>query len=226
MSEEQPDVGAVYQRGTTQFMGLELKIAPGALVPRAETELLGNEAVALLREFHGKTVIDVCCGSGNLGTSIAKLVTDVTVFAADLMPEATAVARSNVEHLGVQDRVRVFTGDLFEPMRASLPADGVDLIVCNPPYISTGKLESERARLLDHEPRAAFDGGPYGLAIHQRVIKEAVDLLKPNGFLLFEFGLGQERQMTALFARSRKYQGLRFVNNSAGAPRVAVAQKT
>lgn len=225
MSEVQPDVDAVYQRGTTRFMGLELRIAPGALVPRAETELLGHEAVALLRAHGGKTVIDVCCGSGNLGTAIAKLVPAVRVFAADLMPEATAVAQKNVAHLGVQDRVQVFTGDLFEPLRPSLPQGGVELIVCNPPYISTGKLETERAALLAHEPRAAFDGGPYGLAIHQRVIKEAIELLAPGGFLLFEFGLGQERQMTALFARSKRYQGLRFVNNADGAARVAVAQK-
>ncbi|MEB0160977.1 hypothetical protein QN405_25495, partial [Pseudomonas sp. AH2 (2023)] len=86
-------------------------------------------------------------------------------------------------------------------------------------------LEHERASLLEHEPRAAFDAGPYGLAIHQRVIKEAVELLTPNGFLLFEFGLGQERQMTALFTRSKRYRDVRFVTNADGAPRVAVAQR-
>ncbi len=225
MSEAQPDVDAVYRRGTTRFMGVELLIAPGALVPRAETELLGNEAVTLLRAHGGAHVIDVCCGSGNLATAIASKVPTVKVLASDLMADATAIAQRNVAHVGVQDRVQVFTGDLFEPVRAVLPAGGVDVIVCNPPYISTGKLEHERASLLEHEPRAAFDAGPYGLAIHQRVIKEAVELLTPSGFLLFEFGLGQERQMTALFTRSKRYRDVRFVTNADGAPRVAVAQR-
>ena len=79
--------------------------------------------------------------------------------------------------------------------------------------------------MLENEPREAFDGGPYGLSIHQRVIKDALALLKPKGHLLFEFGLGQEKQMTALFNRSRAYENVRFANNESGAPRVVVATK-
>lgn len=221
----QPDVSAVYAKGTHSFMGLELLVEPGALVPRAETELVGRAAVELLKPLPNPTVIDVCCGSGNLACAIAHHVPKATVFAADLTPSCAALARKNVQHLGLGLRVSVFQGDLFEALRPSLPTGGVDVIVCNPPYISTSRLASERAGLLELEPREAFDGGPYGLAIHQRVIKEAVTLLKPRGHLLFEFGLGQERQMKALFDRAKAYSDIRFVNNAEGAPRAVVATR-
>lgn len=226
MSEAQPDVVAVFQRGTHTFMGVELLVQPGALIPRAETELLGREAVRLLKERNEHAhVIDVCCGSGNLGCATAFHVERTTVYAADLTESCAELARKNVEHLKLGGRVHVFQGDLFEPLKPALPPGGVDMIICNPPYISTGRLAADRATLLEHEPREAFDGGPYGLSIHQRVIKEAVALLKAGGYLLFEFGLGQERQMKALFDRAKAYRDVRFVNNAEGAARVVVAVK-
>ena len=225
MSGDQPDVNAVYAKGKHRFMGIDLLVEPGALVPRAETELVGGAAVELAKGLPSPSIIDVCCGSGNLACAIAHHVRSATVWAADLTLSCAALAQKNVDQLGLTSRVTVGQGDLFEPLRALLPADGVDVIVCNPPYISTSKLESDRASLLENEPREAFDGGPYGLAIHQRVIKEALALLKSGGHLLFEFGLGQERQMKALFERSRAYSGLRFVQNAEGAPRAVVATK-
>lgn len=226
MSEAQPDVREVYQRGKFPFMGLELLVAPGALIPRPETELLGREAVALVKAAGAAPiVIDVCCGSGNLGCAIAVHVPSAKVFASDLTDGCFDLSKKNVQHLGLSERVRVFQGDLLAPIAAVVEPLSVDVIVCNPPYISTGRLAADRATLLDNEPREAFDGGPYGLSIHQRVIKDALALLKPKGHLLFEFGLGQEKQMTALFTRSKAYENVRFANNDSGAPRVVVATK-
>lgn len=226
MSEAQPDVREVYQRGKFPFMGLELLVAPGALIPRPETELLGREAVALVKAAGAAPiVIDVCCGSGNLGCAIAHHVPTAKVFASDLTDGCFDLSKKNVQHLGLSERVRVFQGDLLAPIAAVVEPLSVDVIVCNPPYISTGRLAADRATLLDNEPREAFDGGPYGLSIHQRVIKDALALLKPKGHLLFEFGLGQEKQMTALFTRSKAYENVRFANNDSGAPRVVVATK-
>ena len=97
-------------------------------------------------------------------------------------------------------------------------------VVCNPPYISTGRLAGDRAGLLDHEPREAFDGGPYGLSIHQRVIAEAPRFLKPGGWLLMEFGLGQHRQVKILLERARQFVDIEFVNDGTDAPRVVAAR--
>jgi release factor glutamine methyltransferase len=204
-----------------RFMEVELLVARGVLVPREETELLGNTALELLPG--NARVIDMCCGSGNLACALASRLPHARVWASDLTDACVALARRNAVHTGVAERVTVVQGDLFSGLKNL--AGTIDAIVCNPPYISQAKLAGERAALLENEPREAFDGGPYGLSIHQRVVREALPLLKPGGSLLFEIGLGQERQVKVLFERTRAYEGLRTVANAAGAVRVVAARK-
>jgi release factor glutamine methyltransferase len=223
---EASTVDAALASGTARFMGVELLVGEGALVPRAETELLGGAAIAVLRELpkeasaEGPRVIDVCCGSGNLACAIASLVPDARVWACDLTDGCVAVARRNVDHLALGARVTIGQGDLFAPL-AGLGLEGtIDVVVCNPPYISTGRLAKDRAELLLREPREAFDGGPYGLSIHQRVLKEVVPFLRPGGSLLFEVGEGQGRQVALLFERARVYESVRSIEDAAGHVRV------
>jgi release factor glutamine methyltransferase len=137
---------------------------------------------------------------------------------------AVELTRQNVARLGIADRLTVTQGDLFAPLEGQELEGAVDVIVCNPPYISTGRLMTERSGLLRHEPREAFDGGPYGLSIHQRVLSEARRFLKAGGFLMMEFGLAQDRQVKMLFDRSRAYDNVRFVADPAGNPRVVIGQ--
>ncbi|RVJ72919.1 class I SAM-dependent methyltransferase [Sinorhizobium medicae] len=204
------------------FMDIDLELAPGVLVPREETELLGRTAAAILREAaRPATVVDMCCGSGNLALGIAAEVPLARVWGADLTDSTVALARRNVERLALGDRVFVRQGDLFAALAGEGLEEAVDMIVCNPPYISTSRLESDSAHLLASEPREAFDGGPYGISIHQRLIREAVAFLKPGGWLLFEFGEGQDRQTAALLARTKAYDAVSFATDAAGKPRVA-----
>jgi len=204
-----------------RFMDVELLVERGVLVPRAETELLGNTALELLPD--GARIIDMCCGSGNLACALASRLPQARVWASDLTDACVSLAKRNAEFAGVQDRVVVRQGDLFSALKEL--EGSIDLIVCNPPYISQAKLAGERAALLENEPREAFDGGPYGLSIHQRVVKEALPFLKPGGHLLFEIGLGQDRQVRLLLERARAYEGLRTVANDAGEVRVIAARK-
>lgn len=213
-----------YLIGQTRFMGVDVFIAPGALIPRAETELLGQTALELLPGIESPRLIDMCCGSGNLACAIAVHRPALRVWASDLTAAAVTVARRNTELLGISDRVFVGQGDLFEPLAHLGLEKSIDLVVCNPPYISTGRLERDRAELLSHEPREAFDGGPYGVSIFQRVIRDAVAYLKPASHLIFEVGAGQERQVQALFARSRAYGPPIVRNDANGVPRVVGAQ--
>lgn len=208
------------------FMGVELELAPDVLVPRAETELLGRRAVAALHGRHADSiVVDMCCGSGNLALAIADAVPSARVWGADLTDGTVALARRNTRRLGLDGRVTIRQGDLFGALEGDGLKGRVDMVVCNPPYISTARLEGDSAHLLESEPREAFDGGPYGISIQQRLIREAAGVLKPGGWLMFEFGEGQDRQVAALLARAKAYTPVEFAHDEAGKPRVAMVRR-
>ncbi|MBU0621597.1 MAG: HemK family protein methyltransferase [Gammaproteobacteria bacterium] len=220
-------VPLAYVIGHETFMGVDLVVGEGALAPREETELLGYTALEAIRASGADSpkIIDMCCGSGNLACAIAHHFPTAKVWASDLTDGCVSVARRNVMHVGVSDRVVVAQGDLFAGLADFGLEGAVDVVVCNPPYISQGKLATDRAVLLEHEPREAFDGGPYGLSIQQRVVKEALPFLRPGGTLLFEIGLGQERQVKMLFDRVKEYEDIRLIANAAGEVRVVSGRK-
>lgn len=217
-------VAAAHASGRAMFMGLDLLVAPGALVPRLETELLGTIAVQRLSDMGvmAPRAIDMCCGTGNLACAIAARVPEARLWACDLTDACVAIARRNVAHLNLADRVAVLQGDLFAPLAGKGLERATDMVVCNPPYISEKRLEGDRAHLLAHEPREAFAAGPYGLSIHMKVLKDASLYLRPGGVLLFEVGLGQDRQVAGLFERSAAYEAVSVVTNGAGEGRVVL----
>jgi release factor glutamine methyltransferase len=210
-------------------MGLELAVVPGVLVPRDETELLARTALELLGTMNltAPRVIDVCTGAGNLACTIAHYAKEAKVWASDLTDRSVAVARNNIERLGVNDRVVVVQGDLFAGLAEIELKGSIDLVVCNPPYISQKRLlDGDRSKLLAEEPREAFDGGPYGLSIHQRVVKEALSYLRVGGVLALEVGLGQDRQVQALLERAKAYDDICAIRNERGDVRVVHGLKS
>lgn len=225
MSESDRAIAA-YRLGYQPFMGVDLLAAPGTLVPRPETELLGRAALEVLsRQGPGSEhLIDMCCGSGNLACALAWALPSARVWASDIADCCVSLARRNVAHLDLQHRVTVVQGDLFAPLAGALEGS-MDVVVCNPPYISTSRLAKDLGELLAHEPREAFDGGPYGLSIHQRVVREALPFLRPGGWLMFEIGVGQARQVKILFERTLAYQGVALIEDAGGVPRVAMGRK-
>lgn len=214
------------QQRLDRFMDLDFVVPPYVLRPRPETELLATEALTLLSELGAQpTVIDMCCGSGNLAIALAVHMPSCRVWASDMSEAAADAARANVERHNLNSRVTIRQGDLFEALAGQGLQRRVDMVVCNPPYISTGKLSGASASLLHAEPREAFDGGPFGLSVHQRLIREALAYLSDNGALLCEFGEGQARQIDALFKRVRGYGPTVFVADASGTDRVAIARR-
>lgn len=219
------NVAEAYGRGCTLFMGIELLVSPGALVPRLETELLGKTAVDALRRrgLPAPRIVDMCCGAGNLACAISVNVPDARVWASDLTDECVELARRNAARLGLESRIAVLQGDLFKTLSDLRLERTIDMIVCNPPYISEFRLKGDRASLLADEPREAFAAGPYGLSVHMRVTKDAPRYLRPGGLLLFEVGSGQDRQVAALLERNGAYENVRVVMDETGAGRVVMA---
>jgi len=211
---------------TRTFMGLEFDLDRDVLVPREETELLGRLALRVMGEAGARRVVDMCCGSGNLACALAHSLPALEVWAIDLTDACVSLAERNARKLGLQERVRVVQGDLFTGLHGLALEGALDAVVCNPPYISTGKLEKEHAALLRDEPREAFDGGPFGISIQQRVIREALAYLRPGGWLLFEVGLGQAKQTGRLLERALHYESPSFANDASGNPRVVYARRS
>ncbi|QDU24193.1 N5-glutamine methyltransferase family protein [Urbifossiella limnaea] len=225
MAERNPgsgcEVSAAYGRGRATFMGLDLLVAPGVLVPRPETELLARAAIDFLNTVlagrpagEAVRVVDVCCGSGNLACAIAAAVPAADVWATDLTDPCVDLTRRNVRELGLGGRVRVFQGDLYAPLVGEWLDGRVDAVLCNPPYIPT-KLLDDRADLR-HEPREAFDGGPFGLSVVMRALQEAPRLLRPGGRLFVEVGPREERHAVQLVERSRAYTDLVLLCTAGG----------
>jgi release factor glutamine methyltransferase len=212
-----------------RFMQLDLLAGRQALIPRRETELLAHAALGVLRRSSPgremRIVIDVCTGSGNLALALAHHEASALVFASDLSDDAIGLARRNIDHLGLADRVEVRTGDLLAPFDEPRFHASVDLLVCNPPYISSPKIAALPGEIGDHEPRLAFDGGPLGVRILQRLIRESPRFLKPGGWLAFEVGLGQGPAVLKRLRSQGDFDLIESVTDADGEIRVALARR-
>jgi release factor glutamine methyltransferase len=215
--------------GRQHFLGLDLIAGPEALIPRRETELLGRAVVALAREAcedgRQALAVDVCTGSGNLALALAHHVPALAVHAADLSPEAVALARRNAEALGLADRVAFEAGDLLTPFDHAAFHGRVDLLTCNPPYISSGKVEAMPAEISAHEPRLAFDGGPLGVSLLSRLMQEAPRFVRGGGWLAFEVGLGQGAAMARRLRNDHRWGVVRELADDGGAVRALLARR-
>ena len=213
--------------GRQQFMGIELLASDEALIPRKETEILGRAAVGLLREMaetaESLRVLDVCTGAGNLAVAMAAQCTECSVFASDLSADAVSLARKNVEFQNLSGRIALREGDLFTPFAEKEFYESFDLITCNPPYISSAKVEEMDEEIAGHEPALAFDGGSFGIKILHRFIKEAPGFMKQGGWLAFEIGLGQGKTLVKRMEKKHPYSKVVPVTDDNGEIRVICA---
>jgi len=215
--------------GRQSFMGIELLSDRRALIPRKETEILGRKALELsmniARERQKVKVIDVCCGAGNLGLALAYFNAIAVVAATDLSQEAVDLARDNILFLNLGDRVQAKQGDLFSAFETDEYYGKTDLIVCNPPYISSAKINKMTAEISENEPVLAFDGGMLGTKIILKLIGEAPKFLTKTGWVIFEIGVGQGPFVMQLCERSENYGQVESVSDDSGNIRVILARK-
>jgi len=215
--------------GRQTFMGLEMEVNNNALIPRKETEILAKLAISLIQEATvncpAPIVIDVCTGMGNLPLAYAHHCPKATILAADLSEKAIDLAKQNAKNLKLTNHINWYTGDLLQPIDTDKYTEQIDLICCNPPYISSGKLETMPSEIIGYEPEMAFNGGPFGVKILTRLLKEALPYLKPEGWLCFEVGLGQGPGMQKLLERNQAYKNIRTAADNQKNIRALAAQK-
>lgn len=180
--------------GWAEFRGLRIIVDEGVFVPRRRTEFLVERAVALAPPR--PVVVDLCCGSGALGTALAAALDPAELHAADVDPAAVRCARRNLAGAG-----EAHEGDLFEPLPATLRGR-VDLLAANVPYVPTDDVALLPQEARVHEPLVALDGGADGLDVLRRVATEAPGWLAPGGRLLVETSEAQAARAVAVFTGS------------------------
>ena len=208
-------------------MDIELLAGPEALIARKETEILARNSLIKIKEMvqkrGGVNIIDLCTGSGNIALALAYHETRCKVYGADLSPDAIDLARRNAQYLELDDQVEFRVGDMFAPFDNEEFIGQADMVICNPPYIAFANVEKLPDEISSFEPHMAFDGGPYGVAILFRLIREAPRYLKPNSWLCFEVGLGQGNAIIPRLEKSGKYQAIHPFQDSNGNVRALLA---
>lgn len=177
------------------FLGRDFYVDERVLIPRPETELLAERAIDALKIAPVSSALDLCCGSGCLGISLALHCPGADVHLSDLSSDALSVAKNNAQVLGA--RVTPHEGDLF----GAIGEGRFGVIVSNPPYIPSEDCRHLQEEVL-REPSLALDGGTDGLDLYRRITREAPAHLLPGGTLLMEVGAGQARDVLALCVRA------------------------
>lgn len=190
-----------YIIGEWEFYGLPLDITSDVLVPRIDTEVLADQAIAHARTVgEGVRVLDLCAGSGCVGIAVAANVPQGRVVLCDISEGALRLCKQNVRRNGLTSQVSCLMADAMQ-QPDSLLWD-FDVIACNPPYIPTGDIQGLDVSVKNYEPHLALDGGEDGLDFYRSVASRWKKALRQNGKLLFEVGIGQAADVEMILAQN------------------------
>ena len=215
-----------YLTGRTTFYSLEFSVTPDCLIPRPETELLVERAVEFLRGRTDKQLVcDLCTGSGCIAVAIAKNTHDTNIIATDISDSALQVAMQNAEKHEVAERISFFHGDLFEPLIPQLDKCQFDLIVCNPPYVTSGEYETLESTVKEYEPPTALRGGVDGLDVYRKICAKVEKFLKPDSMLMFEIGYAQGPAVVKLLGETGLFEDICVEKDLQDNDRIVIAKR-
>lgn len=230
-----------YITGVQNFMGIDFKVNENVLIPRQDTERVVENARLIVESKTTKKtadpespyiyetvaarknwkILDLCCGSGAIGISMAKLCPNVKkVLCTDISGEALAVAKENAKAAGVEKKTEFASGDMFEALgkRAKF-----DMIISNPPYIESSIIPTLQREVREYEPMLALDGGEDGLDFYRTIIEQAPGFLDKKGILMLEIGYNQAEQISAMLEETDAFSKTEIVRDYGGNNRVVCA---
>ncbi len=225
-----------YILGQTDFSGLTIKVGPGVLIPRPETELMVEYAVETLhRVSRGQAglprksslteeqtaILDLCTGSGCLALALAKKFPESRVCGTDISDDALHYARENARLNNIHN-AEFFKGSLFQPLREDR---AFHFIISNPPYIRSDDIKTLQPEIKDWEPLNALDGGPEGLDFYRQVMSQAAHYLKDHGTIMFELGVGCSAPVAEMLDRAG-FIDVRIFPDYSGVERIISAVKS
>jgi release factor glutamine methyltransferase len=215
-----------YLIGKKEFFNIELKVAPGVLIPRPETELLVELAIDFVQASgrKGPRILDLGTGSGAIGLALAKNLPSSQVTCVDVSAEALTIAQENANLLNLNS-VKFIQSNWFDELATALPAEErlFDVIVSNPPYIRHDDIHLSQGDLR-FEPSSALTDDHDGLMSYRSIFKEAVTFLNTDGLILVEHGFDQSKEVCALL-QEKNYTNIKAHQDLAGIWRAASANR-
>jgi release factor glutamine methyltransferase len=228
LKERREDKPTQYITGHQEFWGLDFLVNPSVLIPRPETEVVVEVALDILRAPYpagrGCTIADVGTGSGCIAIALATELPEARVIALEKSPEALETARVNAARLGVESRITFHLSDLLKRSTGErLPQ--LQIIVSNPPYVSTNDAGNVMPEVSKYEPTAAVFAGESGLETYARLIPQAAEALSPGGSLVLELGYDVKKRVRTLL-EGGDWEEIGWRHDLAGITRVASARRT
>ena len=208
-----------YLIGEWEFYGLPLDISQDVLIPRADTEVLAEQAIAYIQTLGECRVLDLCAGSGCVGLAIASQAPQARVVLGEIDDSALKICRQNSRRNSLSARVMPIQMDAREKPARSLGE--FQCIVSNPPYIPTGDIAGLEASVRDYEPHMALDGGADGMDFYRSIAEQWKEALTPGGRIYFEVGIGQADAVLRLM-RSQGFGDLQIIKDHHKIPRVVL----
>ena len=206
-----------YLIGEWSFCGMDLDINESVLIPRADTEVLAEQAIAFVKTLAEPRVLDLCAGSGCVGLAVAKFCPGSHVVLGELMENALRVCRQNIRRSGLTAQVLPWQVDA---LAGPPPRFGeFDCIVSNPPYIPDGDIAGLDVSVREYEPLTALRGGEDGLDFYRAISEKWRTVLHPSSRLYFEVGIGQADAVLRIM-RGQGFGDIEIVPDTAGIPRV------
>ncbi len=213
-----------YIIGHTDFRGHIIKLSRDTLIPRPETELLVDEALAVLQGSGAglKKVLDVCTGSGCISLALAAEFEKISITSTDISFEALTIASENASCNKVTDKIKFIRADLLTAINKDA---AFDLIISNPPYIRESDISGLAPEVRTFEPALALDGGPSGMSYIKKLIKNSEKFLRPGALILLEIGLGQGNEARAFADSTGFYEEIKTIKDLSGIERIFSARK-
>ena len=208
-----------YLIGEWEFYGLPLDISQDVLIPRTDTEVLAEQAIAYIQTLGECRVLDLCAGSGCVGLAIASQAPQARVVLGEIDDSALKICRQNIRRNSLSARVMPVQMDAREKPARSLGE--FQCIVSNPPYIPTGDIAGLEASVRDYEPHMALDGGADGMDFYRSIAEQWKEALTPGGRIYFEVGIGQADAVLRLM-RSQGFGDLQIIKDHHKIPRVVL----
>ena len=209
-----------YLTNSQEFMGFNFYVDKNVLIPQPDTEILVENVISIIKNLQKScqkelTVLDLCTGSGIVGVCLKKYLQNVNVLSSDISSNALEIAKKNANLQNV--KIDFIKSDLFENIDEKF-----DVIVSNPPYIKTDKI-NELSKEVKNEPRLALDGGQDGLDFYRRIIKESTNFFRKTGYLALEIGYDQKEAVENLF-KNFKYKEIKIYKDLSDIERVIIGK--